>query len=505
MMNEIDNKLRVYNTLSGTKEVFEPIDPPEVRMYVCGITAYDYCHLGHARCYVAFDAVYRYLQYKGFRVTYIQNITDVDDKLIKKARQIGGGGDIKEEIAAISTKFSEAFFDDMEQLNVLPADEYPTATGNITAMEKIVSSLLESGHAYEIDGDVYFEVASFPDYGRLSGRNPDEMKSGARVEVDSRKKSPLDFALWKKSRPGEPAWESPWGPGRPGWHIECSAMSMRYLGPTFDIHGGGRDLIFPHHENEKAQSEAASGRPFARYWIHNGFVTINQEKMSKSLGNVFNLRDIFKEYRPMVIRFFLLSQHYRSPVDYSSQGLEEARRALFRLDNCYGITRDMFGDLSDTEPEPEALSEFEAAMDDDFNTASALAVVYRIVEEFYKKYRSPEKAEALKPKLAAFLKICEVLGIKLVNPIHTDSMKSAPPIELSDYPNIADTIISEDNLTEGTIAALLLCRQYARKEKDWDRADRIRDFLKENGVTVMDRPGRPSAAVYYEEELKNQN
>lgn len=494
------NKLHVYNTKTRSKELFEPLVPGKVKMYVCGITVYDYCHLGHARCYVAFDVVFRYLKYLGYEVTYIQNITDLDDKLIARAREKGGEGDIKEQVAGLARKFTKAYSDDMKKLNVLPADSYPTATGNIPEMQEIISSLIKKGVAYEREGDVYFEVSAFPGYGSLSGKNPDDLRSGARVAIDKKKKSPLDFALWKAAAHGEPAWESPWGPGRPGWHIECSAMGMKLLGPTFDIHGGGQDLIFPHHENELAQSEAYTGKPFVRYWLHNGFVTINQEKMSKSLGNVFNLRDIFKVFAPRVVRFFLLSQHYRSPVDYSAAALKEAKRALFRLDNCYGMVLKEIGDFSSVPPDEAAIGKFEEAMNDDFNTAAALAVAFTLAREWYRGYRKPELMESLKPKMAALKKICSILGVELEDPI-PDLLKNSGPIDMPDYQPLADRIIQEGRLTQGNLETLVGCRERARKNKDWELADRIRDYLKERDIIVGDRPGLSPSVVYHPEQL----
>ncbi len=489
--------LYLYNTRTRKKELFQPLEPDRVRMYVCGVTVYDYCHLGHARCYVAFDIVHRYLEYLGYRVTYVQNITDLDDKLISRARQEGGGGGIKQRVARLAQKFTRAYFEDMDRLNILRADAYPMATANIHRMQEIISVLLEKGVAYRRGGDVYFEVAAFPGYGELSGKKPEDLRSGARVAVDEKKKSPLDFALWKEAVEGEPAWSSPWGPGRPGWHIECSAMSIKLLGETFDIHGGGQDLVFPHHENERAQSEAFSGKPFARYWLHNGFVTINQEKMSKSLGNVFNLRDIFRSFPPRVVRFFLLGQHYRSPVDYSAEALQEAGRALFRIDNCYGMARMSGEDIFSLPPDPEVMSNFNAAMSDDFNTAAALAGVYKIVEEYYKNYRKPKWPAGLPSRLSAVNQICGVLGVDLVDPIH-----ELPPIaRISDYPGLADRIIRENKLTEGNLQALVSCREWARQEENWELSDRIRDYLKERGVAVMDRKGKSTAAVYYPEQL----
>ncbi len=491
------NELYVYNTRVRKKELFEPLEEGRVKMYVCGVTVYDYCHLGHARCYVAFDVIHRYLEYLGYRVTYVQNITDLDDKLINRARETGGERDIKSRVAGLAARFTQAYFEDMDRLDILRADLYPTATGNIPRMREIIAGLIEKGVAYQRGGDVYFQVSAFPGYGELSGKNPDDLRAGARVAVDGQKRSPLDFALWKAAAPGEPSWPSPWGEGRPGWHIECSAMSTSLLGSTFDIHGGGQDLIFPHHENERAQSEAFTGKPFARYWLHNGFVTINREKMSKSLGNVFNLRDIFEKYPPRVVRFFLLGQHYRSPVDYSEEALREAGRALFRLDNCYGLARRGGEETFSLPPDPGAMAGFEEAMNDDFNTAAALAGVYRVVEEYYKYHRKPGLPPGLPARLAAVKKICAVLGVDLVDPIH----EMAPVGEIVDYPGLADRLIKENKLTEGNLTALVFCRERARQNKDWELSDRIRDYLKGRGVSVMDRKGEPTAAVYYPEQL----
>ena len=303
--------LRIYNTLTGKKEEFVPLHEKRVGMYVCGVTVYDLCHIGHARSAIVFDAIYRYLGYRGYEVTFVRNFTDIDDKIIKRANE--EGVDCK----AIAEKYIDEFNMDMGKLGFEKPKFEPKATEHIPEMIELISTLIEKGYAYQSGGDVFFSVEKFKDYGKLSKRNLEEMQAGARVGIDEKKENPLDFALWKASKPGEPSWESPWGKGRPGWHIECSVMSQKYLGETFDIHGGGKDLIFPHHENEIAQSEAATGKPFARYWIHNGFVNINKEKMSKSLGNILTLKEIFKDWRPEAIRLFLLSSHYRSPVDFS--------------------------------------------------------------------------------------------------------------------------------------------------------------------------------------------
>jgi len=489
----MSSALKVYNTLARKKEEFKPVHPGRINMYVCGVTVYSYCHLGHARCYVAFDAIYRYLKHLGYRVKYIQNITDLDDKLIRKANEEGGEGDIKNRVLKIAEKYTRAYFEDMDRLNILRADDYPRATDNIKEMQDIIAALIEKGYAYRRGKNVYFEVAKFADYGKLAGKNVDELRSGARVKIEEEKKSPLDFALWKEGDPGDPTWPSPWGAGRPGWHIECSAMSMKELGPTFDIHGGGQDLIFPHHENERAQSEASSGKPFVRYWLHNGFVTINREKMSKSLGNVFNLRDIFRRYRPMVIRFFLLSQHYRSPVDYSEEALAEAKEALKRLDECYSEAHITLGDI-EAEPDETAMERFREAMNDDFNTAAAIAVVYDLVNEFYQEKDSPGASGELKAKIKAMVEICAVLGLELT-PIKRR-------IELSKHPEAADELLSKETLTREEITALVMARQALRNRKEWEKADEIRINLKDRNVQIQDDKDGTSAAVYYEEDLK---
>lgn len=492
------NKLYVYNTQVRKKELFEPLEEGRVKMYVCGVTVYDYCHLGHARCYVAFDIIHRYLEYLGYQVTYVQNITDLDDKLINRAREVDSDKDIKNRVADLAGEFKEAYFEDMDRLNIRRADLYPPATENIGRMQEIISVLIEKGVAYQRGGDVYFQVSAFPGYGKLSGKNPADLRAGARVAVDEKKLSPLDFALWKAAGPGEPSWPSPWGEGRPGWHIECSAMSTSFLGETFDIHGGGQDLIFPHHENERAQSEAFSGKPFVRYWLHNGFVTINQEKMSKSLGNVFNLRDIFQKFPPRVVRFFLLGQHYRSPVDYSEESLAEAGRALERLDNCYGEALRDLGDISSVEPDRELMAGFEAAMNDDFNTASALAGAYQIAEELFRDCGNSQLQSELRPRLAAMAKICDVLGVALINTNHqfVDS-----GIDLSDYAGLGEKIMDSGRLTEEDLRILVCCRESARANRDWSLSDRIRDCLQDRGVSLRDKKGEIASAVYYPEQL----
>src|SRR3989475_12023464 len=374
--------IRISNTMTRTKEDFVPLTPGEVRMYVCGVTVYDYSHIGHARFAMVFDVIRRYLTFKGYRVTFVRNYTDIDDRIIKRAND---GGVTAREFAE---RFITAEREDMASLGVLAPDIDPKATEHVAEMIDLIGCLVAGGHAYPVEGDVYFAISSFPSYGRLSGKNLDDLLAGARVEVDERKRDPRDFALWKGAKPVEPSWDSPWGPVRTGWHIECSAMSMRYLGETFDIHGGGMDLIFPHHENEIAQSCGATGKEFARYWIHNGFVQINQEKMSKSLGNFFTIREIFEKSEwpeagtGEVLRYFLLGTHYRSPLDFSDQSLQEAKNAL---DGFYGL----FQRLSEPDQRTtcvdtlvstvdRARMAYSQPLDDDFNTPMALAVIQRL-------------------------------------------------------------------------------------------------------------------------------
>ena len=401
--------LRVYNTLTGKKEEFQPLIPGKVGMYVCGVTVYDYCHIGHARANVVFDIVFRYLRFLGFDVNYVRNYTDVDDKIINRANE--RGIDSRE----LAEEFIRAFDEDMERLGMALPTHQPKATEHIPQIITLIERLIERGIAYEAAGDVYYAVEKFPDYLKLSKRNLDEMQAGARISPGEQKRNPMDFAIWKGAKPGEPAWESPWGAGRPGWHIECSAMSMELLGESFDIHGGGKDLVFPHHENEIAQSEGATCKPFVRYWLHNGFVNINQEKMSKSLGNFFTIRDILKRYDPEVVRFFLLTAHYRSPIDFSDQNLEDARSGLTRfyegllaaaetLAKHPAPERPACPVISDAEREVydrlETLEDrFAEAMDDDFNTALAIAHLFEgvramnrlVAEGRFEECRSDER------------------------------------------------------------------------------------------------------------------
>ncbi len=480
--------LKVYNTLTGEKEGFLPLRKDRVRMYVCGVTVYDDCHLGHARCYVAFDAIYRYLKYKGYRVKYVQNITDVDDKIITRAREEKdqGSRSLKALVREVAQRYTKEYFKWMDYLKVKRAALYPKATEHIGDMLKLIQRLLDEGYAYEVDGDVYFDISKFPSYGKLSGRSIDEMRAGARVEVDERKKNPLDFALWKRAKEGEPSWNSPWGEGRPGWHIECSAMSMKYLGESFDIHGGGEDLIFPHHENEIAQSESYSGKPFVKYWLHNGFVTTRGEKMSKSLGNIFTLKELFQEFPdPEITRLFLLSMHYRSPIDFTKEKLVEMEKHLSHFYNLLDfILQIVKGKLSKRRIDPESLSkeekglyqeiqktdkEFDQAMDDDFNTARALASLDSLVKVANTLKDNPKvgRNKALLSKVYRLLKEKgEILGF-----FEGHCWKEM--IRVPDREEIESLIAQRDR---------------ARQEKDWGLADRIRSDLKKRGIILEDHP-----------------
>jgi len=453
--------LKVYNDLTNKKEKFTPIEPGKVRMYVCGMTVYDLCHLGHARVMVVFDVIYRYLQATGYEVTYIRNITDIDDKIINRANENG------EAFHDLTERFIQAMHEDEEALGVLPPTEEPKATAHISEIVAMVESLLEKGHAYVgNNGDVYYSVSSFDGYGKLSGKTIEDLRAGERIEVEQEKRDPLDFVLWKAAKPDEPAWESPWGDGRPGWHIECSAMSTCCLGDTFDIHGGGADLTFPHHENEIAQSEGATGKQFVNYWLHNGFVRINEEKMSKSLGNFFTVREILNNYRAEEVRYFILTSQYRSPLNYDNEHLDNARGALTRF---YTALRG----LPEAAPAggKEYRKKFNAAMDDDFNTPEALAAMFELVREIN---RTRKEDEAVAAALAAELKsMGDVLGI-LQNEVESFLRGEAS---------------GDDALSDEDINSLIQQRLDARKEKNWAEADRIRDQLQEANILLEDGAG----------------
>ena len=457
--------IRLYNTKTRQKEDFIPLVEGRVSMYCCGPTVYNYLHLGNARPLAVFDAIRRYFIWRGFNVTYVQNFTDVDDKIIQRAAEEGLNPQ------ALAEKYIAAYAEDAAALNVLPADVQPRVTGHMPEIIAMIEEIIARGHAYEAAGDVYFEVRSFPAYGELSGRDIDEMRSGARVLPGEAKRDPLDFALWKAAKPGEPSWESPWGPGRPGWHIECSAMSCKYLGADFDIHGGGADLIFPHHENEIAQSRAASGAGFARYWLHNGFITIDQEKMSKSLGNFFLLREILAKFPGDVVRFYLLNTHYRSPIDFADDKLAVAAKSLERIRNSLRLLEEADPRATASGPRLQercqaARQEFIAAMDDDFNTALAISVIFTFCHDL-NSYLNSEEPPAQADIAAAnqlFGDFEAVLG--MIKP----QAKQAGGLE------------------EQLLQLLLSVREQARAQKDWAAADAIRNGLNELGITIEDTP-----------------
>ena len=452
--------LHIYNSLTRKKERFIPIEPGKVRMYVCGMTVYDLCHLGHARVLVVFDTVVRYMRYTGLDVDYVRNITDVDDKIIARANEND------EDIFALTQRYIEAMHEDTAELGVLPPSQEPRATASMDDIIAMVQKLVDSGHAYQADnGDVYYDVSTFSDYGRLSGKQLEDLRAGERVAVDESKDDPLDFVLWKAAKPGEPAWPSPWGDGRPGWHIECSAMSTCSLGNHFDIHGGGQDLQFPHHENEIAQSEAATGERFVNLWMHNGFVRINDEKMSKSLGNFFTVREILKHYQGEEVRYFVLASHYRSPLNFSDQLLDSARAALTRLYNS----------LRGIDPATEVTGEdaytprFEQAMNDDFNTPEAIAVLFDLATHINRARDQADADEA--SRLAAILKrLANVLGL----------LEADPEAYLKGGAG------ADDN---EQIEALIQQRLQARADKNWAEADRIRDVLHSLALELEDKGG----------------
>ena len=483
--------LRLFNTLSGQKEEFCPLADKNVLMYVCGITAYDHCHLGHARAYSAFDLILRYLRYSGYRVTYVRNVTDIDDKIINKAHEMFPGEhsseDMKDLCREVSEKFTQSFSEDMSRLNLVTPDVEPRATRTMGDIVKIVLKLVETGYAYVIDGDVYFRISRFPDYGKLSKRSQEQMMAGARVEKNTRKESPFDFALWKKSREGEPAWSSPWGKGRPGWHIECSAMSRKHLDISIDIHGGGQDLIFPHHENEIAQSEAFSGKPFVRYWMHNGFITINREKMSKSLKNFKTVKELFEKYPPRAIKFYLLSTHYRSPLDFSDQLISSAFEGLKRIENALmkaGVILLHVKDKENVESlDQEILQKFREAMDDDFNSARAIGIVFDAISELLSLLNAEASYGRIRELKNTVLAILDIMGFIY-------EVKTARRIFLGDAETISvdeqERIMRKEFLEEGDVDQLLLRRLALKKDKDFAGADRIRDFLALRDVEIRD-------------------
>ena len=449
--------IRISNTMTRTKEDFVPLASGEVRMYVCGVTVYDYSHIGHARSAIVFDVIRRYLTFKGYRVTFVKNYTDVDDRIIKRANEAG----------VTSREFAERFItaerEDMAALGVLPPDVDPKATEHVSEMIDLISRLVASGHAYPVEGDVYFEIRRFPPYGRLSGKNLDELLAGARVEVDERKRDPRDFALWKSSKPGEPAWDSPWGRGRPGWHIECSAMAMRYLGASFDLHGGGEDLIFPHHECEIAQTEACTGKPFARYWAHNGMVNMGKEKMSKSLGNTLNIREIVKRHDPDALRLWMLGTHYRNMIEWSEERVEESARALERLARLLhdaAAVRDGGAPAALPEAFAEFRPRFEKAMDDDFNTPQALGVLFDFGRALADERDRAGSPGALVAGVAELAELARVLGL-----FGRGSAVAGPGAD---------------------VERLVAARVEARARRDFKRADELRDEIGRLGWLVED-------------------
>ena len=456
--------MQIYNTMTRKKEELVTLHPGEVRIYACGPTVYNFFHIGNARPFIVFDTLRRYLLYKGWKVTFVQNFTDIDDKMIRRANE--EHTTVKE----LGDRFIREYYHDADALNVMRATVNPRATEHIGDIIRLVSRLVENGHAYVAEnGDVYFSVRSWPSYGKLSGQNIDDLENGARVDPTEQKKDPLDFALWKAEKPGEPSWDSPWGKGRPGWHIECSAMSMGILGESFDIHGGGQDLIFPHHENEIAQSEAATGKPFARYWMHNGYINVDNVKMSKSLGNFFTVRDISEKYDLAAVRLFMLGVQYRNPVNYTDELIRSADAALARLRNAR--QRMVEAAVVDSTPEDDAFlaeidgyrARFEAAMDDDLNTADALGAMFDFAHAANTFVTVPRGKKAVDEALKLYDALAEVLGLVMVKAEEADA----------------------------EALALLEERQAARKAKDYARADEIRGKLREMGYAVEDTPAGP--------------
>jgi cysteinyl-tRNA synthetase len=451
--------LKIYNTLTREKQPFVPITPGKVGMYVCGMTVYDYCHLGHARVLMVFDMVQRWLRASGYAVNYVRNITDIDDKIIKRAAENG------EPVTALTARFTQALHEDAAALGVEEPVSEPRATAYVPDMVRMIEKLMEKGLAYRAaNGDVYYAVHKFPGYGKLSGKSLDDLRAGERVEIGTDKHDPLDFVLWKAAKPGEPEWDSPWGKGRPGWHIECSVMSERNLGSHFDIHGGGQDLQFPHHENEIAQSEGANGHAFVNYWMHNGFVRVDEQKMSKSLGNFFTVREILKKYHPEVLRFFILRTHYRSPLSYSEQHIDDARHGLTRL---YTALKGVDAAKAKINWQEPYAARFQEAMDDDFNTPEAVAVLFDLANEVNKR-RSPQQAGLLTA-------LAGVLGL----------LQRNPQIYLQSVPGV-DEAGGRAALNPARIEELMASRAAARKANNFAESDRIRDELLKAGIVLED-------------------
>jgi len=481
--------LRLYNSASRRKEIFKTIKNGEVGIYVCGVTVYDLCHIGHARSAIVFDVVVRYLKARGFKTTYVRNFTDVDDKIIERSKEIG------EDTTLLAERYIEAFYKDMHALGVLDADVEPRATEHIDDIIETVSRLVDKGFAYVVGSDVYFSVEKFDRYGELSGRKIEDMVAGARIAVDEKKRDPLDFALWKGAKPGEPKWESPWGEGRPGWHIECSVMSCKYLGANFDIHGGGQDLIFPHHENERAQAMAANEVDFANYWIHNGFLTVESEKMSKSLGNFITIQDALASYHPQELRLFLLSKHYRSPLDFSRSSLRESRSSLIRIYRTLQRLEEIIGPapphsrgeitpfLSSVDGD-DFRGRFVHVIDDDLNTAAGIGLLFDKVRDINRLMDSSASRSAIRSQLlkerADLLDCGKSLGLFEDEPTQVlQEIAKKAPLEFD----------SEE------IEKMIRERDKARKEKDWPKADAIREELSRRGIILEDGPKRTNWRV----------
>jgi len=472
--------IKVYNTLNNRKEEFVPLEPVKAKIYVCGVTPYNHPHVGNARPFVTWDVIHRFLEHEGYDVTHVQNFTDVDDKIINTANKEGV------QWFDICNRYIDSYFDVMDKLNVKRCHVYPRVSEHIPDIIQTVQSLIDNGHAYPMDGDVYYSVESFADYGKLSGRNLEDMKAGARIDVDERKRNPYDFALWKAAKPGEPAWESPWGPGRPGWHIECSTMSMKYLGKTFDFHGGGSDLIFPHHENEIAQSEGCTGCKFVNYWLHNGFITVNEEKMSKSLGNFFMVCDILEHYEPETLRFFIVSTHYRSPLDFSDARLTEADKSLARLRAAKETIAELEQMIA-VGPNPYSLAlrkkvekareDFMEAMRDDFNTALAISYMFALAKDVqsYKKALAKDSArpdgKLIAMYKAVFAEMCSIIGV----------MENEAPAKAEAAAPVAD-----DSKTGALVEMFIKMRAEAKANKDYATADKLRNQLLEIGIALQD-------------------
>jgi cysteinyl-tRNA synthetase len=483
--------IRIYNTLTHKKEPLTPIEPDHVKLYVCGITSYDYCHIGHARSSLAFDMIVKYLRYRDYRVTFVRNFTDIDDKIIKRAQEQDTSSQ------ELANRFIDEFYVDMDFLGLERPDIEPKATEHIPEMIDLISTLINKNKAYPVDGDVYYAVSEFSEYGKLSRRNLDDMQAGARISINEKKKHPMDFALWKSSKPGEPAWESPWGPGRPGWHTECSAMSKKYFGDTFDIHGGGKDLIFPHHENEIAQSEAANEAPFVNMWIHHGFVTVRNEetseteKMSKSLGNFLTIRELSKKFHPEALKLFVFSTQYRNPLEYSEQAMQDAESGLARLYECVAGFQAL--KRNEDTSAPSILNDkdsnklisleqrFQQAMDNDFNSAQAIGhlfdtakIINKVIGKF-KPSQSPTDLLLLKKSTTTLIKLAQIMGLLI-----------EPPQEF--LHNRKQSILKDIDIDEASINQLIQQRYQARQTKNWELSDQIRDKLLEHNIELKDGP-----------------